>query len=490
MMDEAEAKARLRLIQIQKERQASVAPVTAPEKQGLLSRSLGRLQTGASDVLSTFSGDTYGRSGDPTQRDELGYAGRTLKALGGDIIPAVGEVASDAVIEAGKQVLPGEAQQAIGSGVKAVASSAPVQMAGKGLDMWKAAYPETYATAGELANVALAFAPVKKIPLKDFGAGKRLAKATAKTRTKEIANVFEPAKPLTGKIPAGDYIEKPGLLRKTEFVPNKAHQEMLDEIAAVPGVDPRRSAVVNRNAIQDSINNIESSLAAKLEGQAPIPRDKVLAAIDDAKDKIMQSPNIVGDAEVAARKMSDALDNLIDSKVQGGGITPKDLLAVRREIDSLVPKESLTPGNTAGKLTTKHLRTSLNDLIDASVPGTKSDLLQQHRLIKAKTYLAKVAEGEGKNRFTRALDTLERRTGVKHAVNPISGARTITDLGAMMYTGALALLTGGAKGVGEGLARNSAASQRMIATALRNSPEIAAKGVVIDAANRKKKEGE
>ena len=62
------------------------------------------------------------------------------------------------------------------------------------------------------------------------------------------------------------------------------------------------------------------------------------------------------------------------------------------------------------------------------------------------------------------------------------------DTGAAIVTGGAALAAGGGRALAEGLARNSAASQRMLATAIRNAPNIAAKAALIDAMNKEKEE--
>jgi len=100
---------------------APAPPPPPEEEQGFIDRSLDRLQLGLSDTMSTLMGDTYGRSGDPTERDDLPVvnpfgSNRLMKALGGDIIPAVGDVAGDALISGGKAVLPESAEQKIAEG--------------------------------------------------------------------------------------------------------------------------------------------------------------------------------------------------------------------------------------------------------------------------------------------------------------------------------------------------------------------------------------
>ncbi len=460
------------------------------EKPSLFRRSMNRAQLGASDVMSTLEGDNYGRSGDPTARDYLGPDQIATRVLGGIAIPAAAEIVADTAITAGKAVLPQQAEDAIAGGVNYVAGSRPVQALGRGLDAWKAASPDTYATAGEVGNIVTAFMPTKKLPIKDFGAGKRLAKSVAKTRAKEIANVFEPDKPITGKIKAGDYIEKPGLLQRTEFVPNKQHQKMLDEISSIPEIDPRRSAVKNREVLGSEINKAATSLTEKLKGEPPIAQQKVLDALDNAKDKIRHTPAIVGDAAASAEKYASEFEKIIRSKMVNGEITPNDLWQARMEFDRLVPKDTLTPGGTAGHATTKALRTELNNLIDTHAPnvGVKQDFDRMHQMMKANDYLGRLAEGEGRNRLTRALDTLENRTGFRHPATPRNATGTLTDMPSLLYSAGASMFAGGGKAIAEGAARNSVAAQRMLATALRESPELAAKGLLLDSANRKKKE--
>jgi len=476
-----------------RKRQMEASPAPAEKPEGFFPRARQTLTTALSDSLSTLAGDTYGRNGDPTHPDNLNPARRVLKAAGGDIIPAAGEVTSDALIEAGKAVLPESAQNAIAEGAQYVAESAPVRVIGKGLDKWKEASPESYATAGEIANVASVFLPVKKIPVKDFGSGKRLANSVAKTRAEELRNLFEPAKPITGKVRAGDLVVKDNLLKTKEFVPNKKYQEMIDEVAAIPEVNPRLSATENMTAVNNEITKMRQALQAKLDGQPPITQQQLSAALANAKAEIMKSSYMVGDAKLSAKKLGAVFDDLIQQKMVNGEITPNDLMDVRIRFDQMAKADNpniLTPGGSAAKVTTQKLRQSLNDLIDAHVPnaGVRTDLDKMHRLMKGGTYLAKAAENEGGNRLSRYINTVENRTGFKHAVTPRAASGNLMDTGAAIVTGGAALAAGGGRALAEGLARNSAASQRMLATAIRNAPNIAAKAALIDAMNKEKEE--
>lgn len=167
-MNDEEAQARLRYLRLKaKAAQAAApaqptAPAPAPEGPGFLARSRDRLALGLSDVGSTLTGQTYGRDGDPTRRDSMAPSEYVMKALGGDAIPAVGGVIADAVVTAGKAVLPESAEDAIAEGVQTVAQSAPVQAVGRGLEAWRKASPRTYAQAGEIANVVTTTIPVPK----------------------------------------------------------------------------------------------------------------------------------------------------------------------------------------------------------------------------------------------------------------------------------------------------------------------------------------
>ena len=172
--------------------------IPTPEGKGLFGRSLDTLQLGVSDAMSTLAGDSYGRSGDPSERDDINYLSKAIKMVGGDMLPAVGEVGGDAMITAGKAVLPEAAEDFIADktsqGIEYVAESDVGQAVGVGLEKWKAASPETYALAGELGNIGLAVAPVPKIKPK-FGAKStsKLKKALQDRKTIETERLLEPA---------------------------------------------------------------------------------------------------------------------------------------------------------------------------------------------------------------------------------------------------------------------------------------------------------
>ena len=478
-----------------------IAVEDIPEKKkkpGLLSRSLEALQIGASDALSTITGDTYGRNGDPTQRDDLGYVGKRVKALGGDIIPAVGNVVADAAIAAGKAVLPEGVQQTIGNTAQAVMQSAPAQVLGKGLDKWKQASPETYATAGEVANIATSALPVKTPPINTNAAAK-LARTMASKRAAETLTMLEPeAKDL---FKSGTNTIKPGILGKTEFIPNQKYGEMIDEVVDVPGVNPRRSYTRNKEAIQTEVNTVRDDLRGRLSQSPPVDKGVVDKALQDARFNFIGESNSLG---VSNTKTIDKFQNLADTMINNklanrqlvngkivGELSPQDILDVRVEFDQAAktkfPKVFEKKGTEAASAAAA-VRDSLNNVLEQSAPGAKQDLTRMHRLLKANTLMEKRAAREGRNRISRFLGNLERSTGVKHPSNPISVTRTLTDLPSALLVGSLALTKGTGRFVGERAAMESVAAQELLAKALRNSPEVLGKSAAIAAMNRKKEE--
>lgn len=468
--------------------------IPAQEEQGLVSRGMDTLQLGLSDAMSTLAGDTYGRSGDPTEPDDLNYLSRAIKMVGGDILPAVGEVGGDAVIAAGKAVLPEAAEDFIADtaaeGMQAVAESDVGQAVGGGLDKWKAASPETYALAGELGNIGMAVAPVPKLNPK-FGAKstKKLKKALQDRKTLETERLLEPAPmDMRGK---GELLEKGAMRTRVyePFAPEKRKAKLVSEIA---DVDPRRSNNYNAGVMRKEITKLNDELVDSLDGLPEVQTVDIENAIDDAIDTARQTPNLAGEAGSQAEVLSNYVDRLISKyKTGDGGIEPRDLLKIRREMDEWTrkygPKDLYGDKGSALSDANDAIREALNATVAKAAPDAdvRQKLWDMSDLIAAEkqTYRRGLPGAEKGNRFSRYLANLERATGVKHPVNPQSIAISATNPQVGVGAALAALGIGAKKGAGAGLARNRTSAMNMMADAMREGSAGAQRAGLIDMMN-------
>lgn len=507
-MDEELARQRLRYLQLKAK--AAAVPVTAPAQTDdsrlsniaqtaaesapgqFLKRSLQTLTTGASDALSTVAGDTYGRNGDPTQQDTLDIPQKVLKVAGGDILPAVSQVTGDAVIEAGKAVLPKVAEDAIASGVgtaaNAVMQTTPAKAVASGLSQWRQKSPETYATAGELANIALTMAPVVKAAPTGAVSRKVLNNVMSRNRKKELIDMLTPL-----DVNANDLSIAGDTAASKVFTPNAHLQGVVDEVNTVPGVDPRKSYTQNRNAITKKVDDLRTGIDAKLDGVEPIPLSDVRSEVQAAIARANAAPTMTGDAGQVAERIYTKLDEILAGKAPDGNITPKDLLDSRRELDSWIksyPGDPFGPTMTATKTATREIRNTLNDVVDRVAPsaGVKNDLASMHKLLLATEDLAPKAVSEGNTKFTRYMQALENASGFKHPVNPQSAYITGRNPVIGMAVGAGALAHSLKRGLGESVLKFNARMDELLAKAVREGAPPAQRMLIIDAMNKDKEQ--
>ena len=311
--------------------------VEADDRPPFLERSLARLKKGSADAsgelkmmpLSVVESLTSRPAGAPPRHTD-NYATIMRKALGGDIIPAVSDVATDAVMTAGKAVLPEAIQDGLSGVADYVASSAPVQLLGEGLAAWKNASPESYETAGDTANIISALSPRPRLKT-SVGTDARASAETyrAASRKKGIEKLLRPSDVVNAK----GRVAEEGLFRSRTYKPADFEQRMYAEVDKVKGVDPERSNLFNMNAVDAEVGRIREGLDAKLATAPPISVKSVMGDVDSAVREVGRNPALVGDAGVAAQRIYGKFADIVEGYAsKTGQIDPVDLLQARRDL--------------------------------------------------------------------------------------------------------------------------------------------------------------
>lgn len=472
------------------EQPAPEAPPPAPEPPGLLKRSLETLRQGTSDAFSTMAGDSYGRSGDPTERDfqGTGYlpeARRLLQATGGDFLGGVADIGGD-VISTGIQQLPQGGQDLIAKGVEGaggiIADDPAFQLVGQGLEKWKESSPESYKTAGELANVGTALSPLKGYKPK-FGdkAQTKLKNAVDDQRKLETQRLIMP-----DKYEGADLEISPGMLGVKKAKPREYLQSQIDEVADIPEVNPRGNYTENVNAIEAKVDDIRTRLDERISSAPDMDIDDVEYAIEQSIDRAAESPLLVGDAGTSANRIYDKFQKIIAEKTVDGKISPQSVLDSRIELDRWLKQQGgdvFGSGQSASKVATKEIRTTINQLVEKAAPdvGVSDDLRQMSTLLTARDTISPRSVSEARTGPGRYMEGLERRTGLSHPRTPYSATRNLSDVPAMALTGTMALGLGAADAAGGAVARNSAAVQKRLANAMRQATTTAEKAAILAA---------
>jgi hypothetical protein len=389
-----------------------------------------------------MAGDSFGRTGDPTQRDfqNAGPYGTTarrlVKALGGDVIPAVGGVAADTIMTVGRQ-LPKSVQDPIVSGYKAVVESAPAQAISRGTQQLQENYPDAYATANELVNIGTAGIPTKNVvPGFAKAARQRVDDALEAGRKVELKRMLTPDD-MSGLTP----VQSTGFMRKIEGVPDKRLQGQIDEVAASTDVNPRGSNTEAFTKIESKVDNIRNNLDADLRQAPNIYGSQVSFALDQAKKRAAKIPSLKGTPGEVANSIYDAFDDIVSKRMVNGEINPADLLDARRELDSWLKLNSPSifgDGISAYTIATREIRDTLNGLVGASAPNAAvaDDLSQMHKLLSARDTLLPRAIAEiDTTRLGRYVQNVERRTGLAPPKTPLAVTANVRSPAALTVAG-------------------------------------------------------
>lgn len=435
-----------------------------------LERSIARLKQGGADATKTMSGFDASMSQAQDRLAQRKYdAGMVAtppppmtgprltnpdtiirQAVGGDLIPAAGDVAGDAFITAGKAVLPESVQRGITSAAQYVADSTPVQYVGEALRSWGEKDPDTFNEAKNSANILSTFAP--RIPLStNIGTSARAGhtRAAASQRKKGFEAMLRPTDVVNAK---GKTTEK-GLLRSKVYDAADHEKRMYDEVTAVTKADPERSHLFNMNAVDDEVGVVRRDLDAKVATADPISVRSVMDDVDAAVRGVDTDPALVGDAGIAAQRIYGKFADIVEKYASPKGlIDPVDLLQARRDLDFWLKSSSGTifdTTTTARGIAVNHLRQQINARVAEAAPSAEvlQSLQKQSDLLSARDIFTERAAKEGDNLLARGVQRVEDATGLMPTRTPQSTAANLSSIPAMGITGVATLGVLGTRGL-------------------------------------------
>ncbi len=426
-----------------------ISKTTGPD---FIDRSAQTIKEGVSGAWSSAMGNDEQENYSPVP----GVSGDNLSAIG-KLAGTAGEVIGDAVLTAGKAVLPPEAQAWVGDKFSSVMESAPVQAVGEGIAAvdevaTKVAPQETKSVKDLGAFLAMAApAPIK---LLKGGRGhwyddlyNNWEKKSRRTRTKHLLEPDQGDLLNNGKL-------KESPLRTTTWEPDARNQAVIDEVARVKGVNPNRSYVHNLNAVADTVTRMRESLDATL---AKLPAIKLKGGqnfyqrVDDLAQRLDGMPTMDSSAKDEVLKIYAIFRDKMNKKLNAdGSINPKDLMQLRRDLDKELidfRPSIMDPTNVnAQKVANRELRTLINDTVAEHAGGNVdviSSLKRQSNLLTSLERLGPRAEMQSRNVFGRLLENIERSTGLKHPTTPVAVGTAATNPLVATGTALSAFLVGG-----------------------------------------------
>jgi hypothetical protein len=395
-------------------------PTALPKtvKRPLLGRAKDKIQQGASDAISSFMGETYGRgTAEPADKTPINMAYRPISAAANAIEGLAGGVG---------EVI-GAADEAIGSPLSRTMAwmsenqSQNPQYANLGLEQGKTdlkeAYPEQYPAIAEAASVLTAAAPYSKALKISAGtkAMENLPKKQAAYRRSDIEKRWAPEKPFGEK---GSVTEN-GILKTDTYNADPARIQRYDDLETIEKLNPRESAGNNFGIIESEVGKLRNQLDNDLRLENYMDVQDVNSAVSSAWTKAEALPVLRGDvAGKAANAVYDQFQDTLKKYEVDGQIKPGELLKARRELDSWlkINDPNIFEGQSLSGTTVaiKTIRDALNKEVARAVPRAEvaESLRKQSSLLTSRDELIPQANRQGKNRISRAVQRTQEEFGL------------------------------------------------------------------------------
>lgn len=350
----------------------------------------------------------------------------------------VGDVAGEAIMGAGKTLLPKAAEQKIAQTASSIFGSKPVQTVVSEYEQFKQKYPEAAGNLESIVNIA-SLLPVgggAKVGTKLAGevggeiaqkAGTAIAKgadeAIIANKLSFANKLIEPIETAKTRLEQVSRTKEIGGTKIVEPTAQQVRQAQL--ISTIEGVSPKNTFQSNFRAIDDEIikraNELETNIASN---DFLIPKKETLARLNQAKMTLAESPVLVGDAQKTAEKLIAGAEKFInENKGSASG-----LLQARKDYDNWVisqrPKAFDAKADNAFTIANREVRNTLNTLLDEKAPnvGVKESLRNQSELFRARDIVEDKAANEAKTRVGRALEKIGEKIGAKNkAVQTAAG---------------------------------------------------------------------
>jgi len=193
---------------------------------------------------------------------------------------------------------------------------------------------------------------------------------------------------------------------------------ILDEISQITGINPSRSALFNKNILDDSIGKEARKLTQQITDDNFIfPKKEVASKLDEALDILKrEDTDVIGDAEKLADRIFAKMKVFVDAE-DGTGLGGFN---ARKNFDKWVrsKKPKAFEKQDAFNTIVRKARGTVNDFIAEKAPTApvKESLLKQSRLINASDTLGVKAGKEAGTGFIRLIDKASGALGTKNKV--------------------------------------------------------------------------
>lgn len=327
----------------------------------------------------------------------------------------------------------------------------------KGLDEWDAyrtEHPVMARNIESLVNVGLVMAPVRGKPRQPGVVGRAGeaaersgVRAAVQNKRSFVDDLVTPQQNIKQRREQVARTTESGLLRQKQVALTRSQQESARFLMNL-SVSPKRTLQGNYNVIRDAVGKETDALAKRLRNPGTTivrnsngkrvrasrgrydPRE-YQRALDEAWDELRANPALVGDSEVAARRVFDIMRGL------GGKETHvSNLLRSRKDFDNKIIREGrdkiFNPTTENGiSLAVRSVRQATNRFIHERVPtvGVKNSLRKQSALLRAMDDIKPKAAKEGNNAITRSMQNVLKLLTLRGEINQI--AATLLGMGGL-----------------------------------------------------------
>ena len=217
-----------------------------------------------------------------------------------------------------------------------------------------------------------------------------------------------------------------GPFKKSVVKPTPQEARAQEAILTIPEISPRKTFQQNYNIIKEAnIKKAQELEKAILEKDFIYPRKELMSEFNKTKERLVQNPTIVGDAEKISEKLVAEFERRIANTPSKGS----SLLKIRKEYDKWVESQKGSAifdpvKENAFSIANREIRQTVNGFLDkhAKDVGVKKSLQEQSALFNALENIKPKAALEANTAIGRSFQKIGQVLGTKNRIVQIIAA--------------------------------------------------------------------
>jgi hypothetical protein len=366
--------------------------------------------------------------------------GTTLAAGVGAAGETLGEVAGEAY----RRYTP----EAVQRGVSEAYEGSMLQRGMEKVGELAQAYPEEATTAEALLNIAgvgpkTALPSIPRPSASVRTASERATRAVLEEERKAVADSLLPE----DYVKAPGTVEPTGMMNRNVYVPSPSEDNVIDYLAKLPEYKGDRNPAVNAKVVDGQLAKHEADLQSYIN-RSKNPNTNVAdlsSTLEELKTGFHDLDDYVELMPDAQRKVDLLIDTAIkrlnDKASEGGKITARDILEVRRQLDKQIFRKKPSAGlenpdlASAKEVAGKYVRDELNQAFLKLMPDDEAYRLinGMSMLFRAKNLLdVKAGKAINQSMLGRTVKGIEDFSGLRFPTTPLALGATAAAGGAAL----------------------------------------------------------